>query len=163
MSDTPAGECPNTRHGLRCKRGIGHEGPHNDGIGGWWNDADPLEDLYRFESGAHRVEKVAVPANWFSVDYETVRAIAETCAEGDKAYGVDNWRKGVPVSNLLNHAMEHLFKMLDGDNSEAHLEHAIWNLGKIRWMAKHRPELVDVPMIRRAMTLPESEEAKWKP
>jgi hypothetical protein len=99
--------------------------------------------------GALRVPQAGEPANWFSVDYETVRAVAETHYEGDTRYGMENWQKGLPVSNLLNHAMEHLFKLLSGDNSEKHLEHAIWNLGKVRWMAKHRPEMLDVPAIRR--------------
>lgn len=102
---------------------------------------------------AKRAPQEGTPANWFSVDYESVRAIAETHAEGDARYGMENWQKGLPVSNLLNHAMEHLFKMLAGDTTESHLEHAIWNLGKVRWMAKNRPDMVDVPAMRRYFKL----------
>ena len=99
--------------------------------------------------GANRAAMPGEPANWFSVDYESVRALAETAKEGDDRYGMENWQKGIPVSNLLNHAMDHLYKLMAGDDTEYHLEHAMWNLGKIRWMAVNRPEMVDVPAIRR--------------
>lgn len=100
---------------------------------------------------ASRDKKDGTPANWFSLDRETLLALAETQAEGDKRYGIDNWRKGLPVSNLINHAMDHISKALEGDSSEPHIQHAIWNLGKVLWMAKNKPELVDVPMIRKAL------------
>ena len=101
------------------------------------------------DEGAKRDPMDGRPANWFSVDYETVRAVAETCIEGDSRYGLENWCKGLPASGLVNHAMEHLFKFLAGDTSEQHLEHAIWNLGKIRWMAKNKPEFIDLPALRK--------------
>lgn len=100
---------------------------------------------------ASRDPKTGPPAHWFSLDRETLLGLAETQAEGDNHYGVDNWRKGIPVTNLLNHAFDHLTKVMEGDTSEPHIQHAIWNLGKILWMAKHKPEMVDVPMIRKAL------------
>jgi hypothetical protein len=68
------------------------------------------------------------------------------------------------VSNLINHALEHIFKMLEGDSTEPHLEHAIWNLGKIRWMARNRPAMVDVPMVRESLGMsPLMEGTEWVP
>lgn len=93
------------------------------------------------------------PANWCTLDQESIRAIAETNAEGDKRYGTDNWMKGIPASNLLNHALDHLFRLLDGNSDEPHIEHAMWNLGKLRWMAKNKPEMIDLPRIRKALGL----------
>lgn len=136
-----------------CTLPFGHVGQHVEGrTGRTWSDEPVAGATPAVPGGANRdPHPERKPANWFSVDLESVRAIAETHYEGDTRYGFDNWRKGLPASNLLNHAMEHLFLMLEGDTSEPHLEHAIWGLGKLRWMAKHKPELIDVPMVRKAL------------
>lgn len=55
-------------------------------------------------------------------------AVAETCAEGARKYGDWNWEKGMPVHDLLNHAIAHIYRFLAGDRSEAHLAHAAWNV-----------------------------------
>lgn len=99
--------------------------------------------------GANREPSTLEPANWFSIDYETARAIAETAHEGDTRYGIENWSKGIPASNLINHALEHIFKALSGDRGQNHIAHAIWNLGKLIWMAKNKPAMIDIPALRR--------------
>lgn len=113
------------------------------------------------EGLAQRVEAATTPANWCTLDYESVRGLAETNFEGDGRYGIDNWAKGIPASNLLNHALEHLFKLLDGDHSEPHLEHAMWNLGKLRWMARNKPEMIDLPRVRKALGVVYEKEGKY--
>jgi hypothetical protein len=57
-----------------------------------------------------------------------LEAIAKAYAEGAEKYGDFNWEKGMPVSDLLNHAISHIYKFLSGDRSEPHLGHAAWNL-----------------------------------
>lgn len=55
-------------------------------------------------------------------------ALARTYAEGAEKFGEFNWENGMPVTDLLNHAIAHLFKFLSGDRSEDHLGHAAWNV-----------------------------------
>lgn len=55
-------------------------------------------------------------------------ALARTYAEGAEKFGVCNWENGMPVTDLLNHAIAHIYKFLGGDRSEDHLGHAAWNL-----------------------------------
>ena len=57
-----------------------------------------------------------------------LRRLAETCAEGAKKYGDFNWQKGIPASQMLNHAIRHIYLWLEGDNQEDHLAHAAWNI-----------------------------------
>lgn len=57
-----------------------------------------------------------------------IAALARTYAEGAKKFGAFNWENGMPVTDLLNHAIAHIFKFLGGDRSEDHLGHAAWNL-----------------------------------
>lgn len=56
-------------------------------------------------------------------------AWARTCAEGARKYGDHNWEKGIPAHDLLNHAIRHIYLFLEGDQSENHLAHALWNIG----------------------------------
>lgn len=57
-----------------------------------------------------------------------LREVARTCAEGAAKYDDYNWEKGMPVHDLLNHAIAHVYQFLAGDRSEPHLPHAAWNL-----------------------------------
>lgn len=57
-----------------------------------------------------------------------MEALARTYAEGAKKRGAHNWENGMPVSDLLNHALAHIYAWAGGDRSEDHIAHAIWNL-----------------------------------
>jgi hypothetical protein len=65
-----------------------------------------------------------------------LQALAQTYAEGAEKFGPCNWENGMPVTDLLNHAIAHVYKFLGGDRTEDHLGHAAWNLlGAIHSMA----------------------------
>ena len=53
---------------------------------------------------------------------------AQALHEGAEKYGERNWEKGIPESNLLNHALYHLFQLVQGDKSENHQSHLVWNV-----------------------------------
>ena len=57
-----------------------------------------------------------------------LEAVARTCAEGAAKYSDYNWEAGMPVHDLLNHAIRHIYRYLAGDRSEDHLPHAAWGL-----------------------------------
>ena len=57
-----------------------------------------------------------------------LHALAKTYDEGAKKFGPYNWENGMPVADLLNHAIAHIYSFLNGDRSEEHLAHATWNL-----------------------------------
>ena len=57
-----------------------------------------------------------------------LREVARACAEGAQKYSDWNWERGMPVNDLLNHAIAHVYQFLAGDRSEPHLGHAAWNL-----------------------------------
>lgn len=70
-----------------------------------------------------------------------LEALARTYAEGAKKFGPFNWENGMPVTDLLNHAIAHIYKFLSGSREEDDLGHAAWNiLGAIHSMEKW-PEL----------------------
>jgi len=98
--------------------------------------------MKQFETGAVRSNDAD------NVRYDLItpiglRRLAETYAEGAKKYGEHNWRKGIPASDLINHAIRHIYLWLDGDNREDHLAHAVWNLMTCMHFEEMRPDLMD--------------------
>jgi len=57
-----------------------------------------------------------------------MRRLAAVCAEGAEKYSAHNWERGMPVTDLLNHGLRHLFLYLAGNRDEDHLGHALWNI-----------------------------------
>jgi len=80
-----------------------------------------------FSTGAVR-SKDAEGARFDLVSPIGLRRVAETCREGADKYGDYNWEKGMPINDLLNHALQHIYNYLSGDRSEDHLGHAGWGL-----------------------------------
>lgn len=76
---------------------------------------------------------------------EAVRAWGRAFAEGRKKYGTHNWLKGFPQCGVINHALQHLYSYLEGDKSEDHLGHAMWNIGVAIHQQKYRPDMLDLP------------------
>jgi hypothetical protein len=100
-----------------------------------------------FATGAVR-SKDADGVRYDLISPVALEAIAETYAEGAAKYGDNNWQKGMPVSDLLNHAIRHVYLFLGGDRSEPHLAHATWNLMAAIHSYKEWPHL-NTNLVRR--------------
>lgn len=71
--------------------------------------------------------------------------VSKHCEAGALKYGVHNVDKGIPTSSLLDSAMRHAAKYLDGQEDEDHLLAAAWNLLWAIEMRCKKPECVDTP------------------
>jgi len=78
------------------------------------------------EKGGGR--RFGLQARYDSISPIALRRLAETHYEGDFVYGRYNWRKGLPISDTLNHCIKHLYEYLAGDKAEDHLAHALWGV-----------------------------------
>jgi hypothetical protein len=85
------------------------------------------DELRTFSTGAVR-SKDADATRYDLISPIGLEEVARTCAEGGSKYGDFNWEKGMPVHDLLNHALRHVYQFLAGDRSEHHLGHAAWGL-----------------------------------
>src|SRR5258705_673963 len=72
-----------------------------------------------------------------------MRRLAETYGEGAIKYGDNNWKHGIPNSNLLNHTIAHLHSWSSGDRTEDHLAHAAWGLFAIMEFEERPIQLTD--------------------
>lgn len=104
---------------------------------------DPHPEMTKFPTGAVR----SSDADGVRYDLITpvgLRRLAETYKEGSLKYGDNNWQKGFPASDVMNHAIRHMYLWLDGDKTEDHLAHAAWNLLTIMHFEERKPECIDV-------------------
>ena len=107
-----------------------------------------MPTLRSFPSGAVR----STDADEVRFDLITpvgLRRLAETYAEGARKYGDSNWQRGIPASQMLNHAIRHIYLWLEGDNHEDHLAHAAWNILGVCHFEEVLPEMIDVPTRQR--------------
>jgi Domain of unknown function (DUF5664) len=101
-----------------------------------------MAERHEFDTGAVRSADVD-EERWDLISPIGLQALARTYAEGAKKFGAANWENGMPVTDLLNHGIAHIYKFLAGDRSEDHLAHAAWNiLGAIHSLEKW-PQLND--------------------
>lgn len=80
-----------------------------------------------FPSGAVRGSDVSD----FTADIppEVLTTFATALEDGKaKGYPRDNWKKGFPVRSVIAHLLIHILKYREGDTSEDHLAHALFNL-----------------------------------
>lgn len=71
--------------------------------------------------------------------------VSKHCENGAKKYGEHNVDRGIPTHSLLDSAMRHAAKYLDGQEDEDHLLAAAWNLLWAVQMRCKNPECVDTP------------------
>jgi hypothetical protein len=109
-----------------------------DSFSGPRSIADTLDELSRLYPALPQSVKQFETGAVRSTDAEVVRydlitpvgleRLAKTYAEGARKYSDNNWLRGMPISDLLNHAIRHQYLYLSGDRSEDHLAHAAWGL-----------------------------------
>lgn len=102
------------------------------------------EETQHFASGAER----STHANHVRYDLispEGLRRIAARYKLGCEKYKPHNWEQGLPVSDTINHALNHIFKYLEGNTEDDDLAAAAWNLIAVMHFEKHNPECMDIP------------------
>ena len=65
--------------------------------------------------------------------------------DGCKKYGVNNWKKGIPVSSYIDSAVRHLLKYIRGDQDERHDRAFCWNIVCAMWTIENKPDYMDLP------------------
>lgn len=71
--------------------------------------------------------------------------VSKHCEAGALKYGLHNIDRGIPTSSLMDSAMRHAAKYLDGQEDEDHLLAAAWNLLWAIEMRCKKPECVNTP------------------
>jgi hypothetical protein len=74
------------------------------------------------------------------VPLEAIDAIARRLTMGAEIHGEHNYKFGEEDfwTDRKNHAVEHLYKYIQGDLTDNHLDGAITNLAMLCWKDKHK-------------------------
>lgn len=97
-----------------------------------------------FSSGAQR-DMHGGKGRMDLLPWAAIIEVSKHCEAGALKYGTHNVDKGIPTSSLLDSAMRHAAKYLDGQEDEDHLLAAAWNLLWAIEMRCKKPECVDTP------------------
>lgn len=112
---------------------------------------DPTDTGHRvtFATGAKR-ERV-LDARYDLLPPCVLERLALRYALGAKKYGDRNYLKGLPLTDVFNHAVEHLYKWFDGYRrgalmDEDHIAAALWNVATLLELTNDVfPELEERP------------------
>jgi hypothetical protein len=112
----------------------------------WWSlahgcDLKELGEAELLERSRLRHEIHIDQGNLALLPYHALKHIASTCAEGCGKYGEWNWLYGFPLTSVISHALDHIWSITDGNTSEDHWGHALWNVMVAIHNTKMRPDL----------------------
>jgi len=110
-----------------------------------WNLGNPSKSCPLV---ANRYNTGKLPFSLLSV--QALKDVAVVAQMGMEKYDRDNWRKGLPWTEVLDSALRHQFAWLEGENLDVesglpHLAHAMWNLMTLLDYAVNHPECDDRP------------------
>ncbi len=75
--------------------------------------------------------------------YELVLDVSKHFEHGAEKYGLDNWKKGLPISSYINSGIRHYLKHMAGYTDEIHSRAFVWNMLAALWTMRRKPELDD--------------------
>ena len=101
-----------------------------------------------FESGAVR-DMHTGKGRMDLLPWGAIMEVSKHCENGALKYGEHNVDNGIPTHSLLDSAMRHAAKYLEGYCDEPHLVAAAWNLLWAIEMGLTHPECVDTPYERK--------------
>ena len=78
-------------------------------------------------------------------------------------YPERNWEKGLPMHSMIDSAMRHILKYIDGQTDEDHLAAAATNLLMALWTEEKKPDMQDIPTRGRDLSIKISNKDKICP
>ncbi len=86
---------------------------------------------------------------WSLVDYKSIEPMVRVLEYGCKKYAKDNWKKGMPASQIIESMLRHTFKLLEGElvdpeSGIEHVGHIQCNAMFLAYVLKEKPEYNDL-------------------
>jgi hypothetical protein len=85
---------------------------------------------------------------WSLVDFDSLEGLVRVLEAGAKKYSKNNWRKGMPVTQVSESLMRHLFAFLGGENVDPesgcrHISHVMCNAMFLEYILREKPHFDD--------------------
>lgn len=88
--------------------------------------------------------------NWSLVDFKSLEPMVDVLAYGTKKYSRDNWRIGMPATQIIESMLRHTFALLKGEKLDneslcKHIGHIQCNAMFLAYVLEEKPEFDDLP------------------
>ena len=99
------------------------------------SDRDKQEQALRYNQGK---------LQWSLVDFDSLEGLVRVLEHGAAKYAPDNWKKGMPVTQVSESLMRHLFAFLRGEDVDPesgcrHLSHVMCNTMFLEYIMREKP------------------------
>ena len=86
---------------------------------------------------------------WSLVDYKSLEPMVRVLEYGCKKYSRGNWRKGMPVTQIIESMLRHTYKLLEGElvdpeSGVEHVGHIQCNAMFLAYVLNEKPEFNDL-------------------
>ena len=110
------------------------------------NDFPPMED---YNEGGQALRYNKGKSQWSLVDFKSLEPMVEVLEFGARKYAKDNWKKGMPVSQVIESMLRHTFSLLSGETHDKeslihHIGHIQCNAMFIAYILREKPEFNDL-------------------
>lgn len=83
--------------------------------------------------------------SWGLVDFQSLEDMVKVLEFGAKKYDAHNWKKGMPIVEVMESMLRHSFAFLNGEDNDpesglSHLGHIQCNAMFLAYIMKHKPE-----------------------
>lgn len=85
---------------------------------------------------------------WSMVDFDSLEGLVRVLEYGARKYSKNNWKKGMPVTQVTESLMRHLFAFLKGENVDPesgcrHISHVMCNAMFLEYILREKPHFDD--------------------
>lgn len=85
---------------------------------------------------------------WSMVDFDSLEGLVRVLEYGAKKYSKGNWKKGMPVTQVTESLMRHLFAFLKGEDVDPesgcrHISHVMCNTMFLEYILREKPHYDD--------------------
>ena len=85
---------------------------------------------------------------WSLIDFKSLEGLVKVLEMGAKKYDKHNWKKGMPITQVSESLMRHLFAFLNGEDTDSesglsHISHVMCNAMFIEYIMREKPEFDD--------------------
>ena len=87
---------------------------------------------------------------WSLVDFDSLIPLVRVLESGKAKYELDNWKKNMPLDEIMNSAMRHITALSDGEllDKESGLEHAGHAMANLMFYIYHsKARVQDCPVL----------------
>lgn len=82
---------------------------------------------------------------WSLVDFKSFEEMVKVLEFGAVKYEPNNWKKGLPVTDICESTLRHIFAFINGETNDPestlnHIAHAQANLMFLMWTLNNKPE-----------------------